>query len=410
MESFSLLKYWKNRGGGGSDCCSGGGGVGGGGGGGVAIPHPGGGTVTTTTTIVTAVGDHAGDSDSDGGGDDDEGPFFDLEFAVPADDDDADDDEESLKFDKEKENVDDDQEEESDVVEGGERGVKFRLSSSTSSCDNLNPNLSLSPSDDLFFKGRIVRMDGSDEITSKSDQFPIPVSLLRSATRFRVFMLNLKRSKSESTTTTATAKPQNPPQTPPQKNINKKLFTVKMKFKAEDVPILSLLTRASSNSKFCTATATATSTAAEKEPAPSLDSIDEKRQKKEVIQKYLKLVKPLYIGVSKRKPAEVAVEAEAVEEVVKEKGQKQGMKLKEIAKKHLGKSKTAVVHSMPNVAPERRDDSLMQQQDGIQSAILHCKRSFNASTEGEEQRVHDACQEKKKTTTAVEELEGNDDV
>jgi hypothetical protein len=30
-------------------------------------------------------------------------------------------------------------------------------------------------------------------------------------------------------------------------------------------------------------------------------------------------------------------------------------------------------------APQRRDDSLLQLQDGIQSAIAHCKRSFNAS-------------------------------
>jgi hypothetical protein len=32
--------------------------------------------------------------------------------------------------------------------------------------------------------------------------------------------------------------------------------------------------------------------------------------------------------------------------------------------------------------PQRRDDSLLQVQDGIQSAIAHCKRSFNASSKG----------------------------
>lgn len=51
--------------------------------------------------------------------------------------------------------------------------------------------------------------------------------------------------------------------------------------------------------------------------------------------------------------------------------------------KHLGKSRSAssAVAAAPTapVMSRRRDDSLLQQQDGIQSAILHCKRSFNAS-------------------------------
>nr|XP_008376663.2 probable membrane-associated kinase regulator 5 isoform X2 [Malus domestica] len=44
--------------------------------------------------------------------------------------------------------------------------------------------------------------------------------------------------------------------------------------------------------------------------------------------------------------------------------------------KNLGKSKSATVMAAPPV--QRRDDSLLLHNDGIQSAILHCKRSFSS--------------------------------
>ncbi|KAE8716234.1 hypothetical protein F3Y22_tig00110156pilonHSYRG00617 [Hibiscus syriacus] len=48
------------------------------------------------------------------------------------------------------------------------------------------------------------------------------------------------------------------------------------------------------------------------------------------------------------------------------------------AYKHLEKSKSSSASASPI---NRRDDSLLLQHDGIQSAILHCKRSFNSSRE-----------------------------
>ncbi|KAI8018905.1 putative membrane-associated kinase regulator 2 [Camellia lanceoleosa] len=46
--------------------------------------------------------------------------------------------------------------------------------------------------------------------------------------------------------------------------------------------------------------------------------------------------------------------------------------------KHLGKSRSAsAVPCFGSIQENRNDDSFLQQQDGIQSAILHCKRSFN---------------------------------
>lgn len=399
MEAFSLLKYWKSTGTGGAtarvDVLGGGG----------AASSP----VTssrngTTTTIVAA-----GDFDSDVDASDDEGPFFDLEFAVPEDED----DEETLKLERENGEIgeivaeydhdaaDDDDNDDDDDDDGRDRELKLRPSSSTSSYENEHSDsnvVSLSPSDEVLFKGQIVRIEGEEvedeeELNPKSGQIPIPAPLLRSATKFQVFMLKLKRSKSDSITTTSTTTKSQPQKQSQQHRNNKKSFTVK--FKVDEVPVISLLSRASSNSKSHTTTtssssSTATTAAADEHPAgSSSDCGDEKRNKKEVIQKYLKLVRPLYIRVPKRNQpplpaAEGKEEMAAAAERSEMKGQKAlvGLNLKGMmmAKKHLGKSKSAVVHSnsnIQNVVSNRRDDSLLQQQDGIQGAILHCKRSFN---------------------------------
>ncbi|CBI34403.3 unnamed protein product, partial [Vitis vinifera] len=263
-------------------------------------------------------------------------------------------------------------EEEDDDVEStgteGEREFKFTLSSSGSSGDRTDPNLSLSPSDDLFFKGRLVPIEpsslvfNSSEPNSKGNQFP--VSLLKSATKFRVFMLGLKKSKSSTVEKTDRS--------------------------------------SRSNKKNSDETAS-----------------DEKRFSKDVMQKYLKMVKPLYVRVSRRygeklrfsgqlslgsgaKPGPATAPAanqktsptksktEPDQDVtetpaINAKSQKQGnipAGLRVVCK-HLGKSRSAssAVAAVPSAPCQsrRRDDSLLQQQDGIQSAILHCKRSFNAS-------------------------------
>ncbi|KAJ6388594.1 hypothetical protein OIU77_027035 [Salix suchowensis] len=155
---------------------------------------------------------------------------------------------------------------------------------------------------------------------------------------------------------------------------------------------------------------------------------DEKQKfSKDVMQKYLKKVKPLYIRVSKRygeklkfsgqlnsgsglkpcnapSPSTVAQKPASADNGGKEKESAEaptvavsslkGLKpgnmpagLRVVCK-HLGKSRSAssaVVAAAPPVPvlSNRRDDSLLQQQDGIQSAILHCKRSFNASRDSD---------------------------
>ncbi|KAE8099244.1 hypothetical protein FH972_017241 [Carpinus fangiana] len=126
--------------------------------------------------------------------DDDDGPFFDLEFAVPDEEDDAEGgDNETQNREQEGANCENESDEEEDEEE---REFNFTLSSGSNN-DRANPNLSLSPSDDLFFKGRLVPIEPSSlvfnpsEPNSKQQPQLFPVLLLKSATKFRVSMLGL---------------------------------------------------------------------------------------------------------------------------------------------------------------------------------------------------------------------------
>ncbi|XP_030951991.1 probable membrane-associated kinase regulator 2 isoform X2 [Quercus lobata] len=429
MEAFSLLKYWRGSGGG------------------VNVTGVGDSGVNTrtagTTTIVTAVSQ----TDDENEDNDDDGPFFDLEFTVP-------DEEEEENQGKENENEnenenesevevleeDEDEEEDDEFDDGGgdEREFKFTLSSGSgsgsSNVDTADPNLSLSPSDDLFFKGRLVPIEPSSLVFNPSESEPnskpqFPVKLLKSATKFRVFMLGLKKSKLPNPTSPKEDKKepeqqqqqqQQKQKEEPKQSTKNKSFTVK--FKVEEVPIMSLFTRDSSKSASVNKTQKQNTEELGSSSSSSTVS-EEKKFSKEVMQKYLKKVKPLYVRVSRRygeklrfsgqlslggtaagaKPilqktvAPAAEKSQAAEPEGSESSAnnnnnnvKAHQKLGNIPTglrvvcKHLGKSRSAssAVAAAPigtAAASKRRDDSLLQQQDGIQSAIMHCKRSFNAS-------------------------------
>ncbi|WCJ26383.1 Membrane-associated kinase regulator 5 [Euphorbia peplus] len=382
MESFSLLKYWK------SAAAAAGGGSGGG--------------VFTSraTTIFTSVPQPIVTDEDDDNDNDDDGPFFDLEFSVP-DDEEAGEDVEDTK-----EENDGGFEEENDVVESdddgectGEREFKFTLSSGSSN-DREDENLPVSPSDDLFFKGRLVPVEPDSVIINGGDanlKQQLTVPFMKSATKLRVLMLKLKKSATEKPVTVEKTE-QADGSTDVKQN---KFFTVK--FKVEEMAKVSRFTRDNSRAaqKFSAAEETVSSAAVS----------DDKLFSKDVMQKYLKKVKPLYVRVSKRygdklrfsgqlslasgvKPAAATAAvvtetspppkvasntetdvAEAPVKSVKQGNIPAGLR---VVCKHLGKSRSA--SSAVAAAPvERRDDSLLLQQDGIQSAILHCKRSFNAS-------------------------------
>lgn len=107
---------------------------------------------------------------------------------------------------------------------------------------------------------------------------------------------------------------------------------------------------------------------------------------KETLQKYLNILKPLYVRVEKMRlhggggtvspPPPPMVKAG-----VRSNNLQAGLK---VVRKHLGKSRsTSAAAAVSPPGSNRRDDSLLELQDGIQGAILHCKRSFNSDREGE---------------------------
>lgn len=412
MESFSLLKYWK------------GGGVAGVSFAGDAIA-----SVQTTTTPVTVVSDQPSESDEEDNADG--GSFFDLEFTVP--------DENNGNFEgeiddiiclEENEEEKDESTESDDDQSDGENDTEVKFTfSSASSGDGVDPNVSLSPSDDLFFKGRLVPLS---EPNSK------PSSLLKSATKstkFRVLMLKLKKSTKSNVSEKVKpdeSAPENPKQRTEKEKEKKKqsklpgkFFSVK--FKVEVVPIMSLFTK-DNNSKIVN-----------NKTQKKNDKLgqDERGFSKEALQKYLKKVKPLYVRVSKRygeklgfpghlsllgvakspPAANSKVEAPKVSEAPRRRNVRTHKQVSlparlRVVRKHLGKSKSAssavavaassavaLAASSPGpVVSKRRDYSLLQQQDGIQSAIMHCKRSFKACRESESsgllRSVTDQSQEK----------------
>ncbi|KDP22202.1 hypothetical protein JCGZ_26033 [Jatropha curcas] len=250
------------------------------------------------------------------------------------------------------------------------------LHNSTNKAGNVQdkfppPNVSLS-STDLLSKRKILPIEPISKPQS-------PISLLKSAPRFRVLMF--KKSKSmaakETGKTGETELKGVFVDAPKNKKQESKLFTIKFKLKeAANVPIF---TRDNSLRKQIS--------------DDSLSDDSSKRFSKEAIQKYLKLIKPLYIKVSKKQSEKPKFSGElsaaspssspATLPSGSPKKEKQGSIPAgiRVVCKHLGKSKSASAATAvlpPTVT--RRDDSLLLQHDGIQSAILHCKKSFNSST------------------------------
>lgn len=139
---------------------------------------------------------------------------------------------------------------------------------------------------------------------------------------------------------------------------------------------------------------------------------NETRFSTDLVQKYLKGVKPMYIRVSKRyndkklrlksprnlrsgqsqpprksnSTSSMAVKSPPV--ILKT--WKQGNLPARMPKKNLGKRRSSA--SSPGLSREKlRDDSLLEKEDGIRSAILHCKRSFNGSRDSESSNLSENC-------------------
>ncbi|KAG8375037.1 hypothetical protein BUALT_Bualt10G0058000 [Buddleja alternifolia] len=393
MEAFSLLKYWRTTP--------------------TTTPDSTANTRATTKTIVASAAAVTTYSSSDG----EDGPYFDLEFSHPDQDSDAEQEpsaktqQSELQVQNSDENEtetetesDDDEEEEEEEEEEGE--LKFAVASNECADEN---HVALSPSDELFFKGDLVSIEPSSILLNGPEEnSKFPVNLLKSATKFRVLLLKLKKSKSEKIEEEGAAERENNSShgKVSSRGGSGKFFTVK--FKVEEVsPLVSLFARDNSSKEI--------HNSGKEESDTNMGSDDQKKLAKEIlVQKYLKMVKPFYVRVSKRyveklkfsghlgskgggggAPAPPSPAAEkggegdkaAAPINVKNHSKQGNMNLQaglKVVRKHLRKSRSAsaAVSAAPPAkmtASNRRDDSLLQLQDGIQGAILHCKKSFNAS-------------------------------
>ncbi|KAF6154540.1 hypothetical protein GIB67_027813 [Kingdonia uniflora] len=389
MEAFSLLKYWRSTANGNGACKD------------ANI------RTTNTTTTLRQVAETEDEERVD------EGPFFDLEFTVPH--------EEQRSSNN---GGDDEEEEEESESEGDEREFNFRVSS-CSTGDHTDPNLSLSPSDDLFFKGSFDPL----ELTEPTQFKPISTTTATmEKTKFGVFSLGFKKPKGIISTEKVVENNNNGGvSTKAGTPSNSKSFTVK--FKVEEVPIVSLFVRDSSSRKSSNKINNNN-----KEIPQSVEEIAASEEKKFQVQKYLKMIKPLYVKVSKRYGEKLGFSGQlslassaktetptlinpktqtpisskthggggggesdgatttttTTELVVNNvasnvvKGQKMGSSTGlRVFGMHLGKSRSGSAAVAAINPSKRRDDSLIQQQDGIHGAILHCKRSFNSSRDSD---------------------------
>uniref|UniRef100_A0A0D9UYI0 Membrane-associated kinase regulator 2 n=1 Tax=Leersia perrieri TaxID=77586 RepID=A0A0D9UYI0_9ORYZ len=345
MESFTFLKFLR---------------------GGVAAAGNRGGAVAATTIAATACEDGGGGG---GGGEvDDDASFFDLEFAVPGD--------ESAASDAEEERVEFNfSVDAGDVGSGGEEVVAVD--------DAAAAVTGGEPAGD----GKVV------ELVSDSST-PSPASFLRPATKFRVLMLKLRKPK-----VAAPAECNNGGGGgggSPASKTNRFLI----KFRVEDAPFVSLFTRDNSSRTSDAGAAAGGVRPAVQAPDSSSSAAaitaEERRFAKEMLVKYLNKIKPLYVKVSRRYGDRLrfagASEGEETDLEPDPSPSPVPAGLKQVCKR-LGKSRSAssAVAAAPSPSPppsatgaaqpqpQRRDDSLLQLQDGIQSAIAHCKRSFNAS-------------------------------
>ncbi|KAF2297892.1 hypothetical protein GH714_004839 [Hevea brasiliensis] len=293
----------------------------------------------------------------------------------------------------------------------GEGEFNFTISSGSSN-DRVDQNLTLSPSDDLFFKGRLVPIESSSLVVNglePNSKPQFPASFLKSATKLRVFMLGFKKSKMNETEKVAEANESAASPTPKQQQQKQeekgeeatkqsKFFTVK--FKVEEVPIVSLFTR--DNSKSVKSSQKQNNT--EETAASTSAASDEKRFSGQLslgsglnasarppppasaeAAAHKSSLSKSTLSAEKRQPETESAEAPPVSNAksVKQGNLPTGLR---IVCKHLGKSRSASAVAAAPSAPvmsRRRDDSLLQQQDGIQSAILHCKRSFNVSRDSD---------------------------
>ncbi|KZV44988.1 putative membrane-associated kinase regulator 2 [Dorcoceras hygrometricum] len=398
MEGFSLLNYWRPSEGSGGN---------------TTIVQP----CASTKTIFASTAAVSPDS-SDG----EDGPYFDLEFTLPEDESDA---EEELSVKTDETYQRSQKTANGNETETGNGGEEFSESGTEDEEEEVEDvKITLFPTEQLIFNGNLVSVEPTSNILNDSEENSrFPVFLLKSATKFRVLLLKLKKSKSVSRKGEKIECNGHENSSPQQVQVKQstlsgKFLTVMCKAEEVRMPLVSLFTRDNSSKSKHYAKCT-------KKNQQDFDSNStavsgERKLTKEVVHKYIKMVKPLSDRVSKRyveklkfsgqwnftsgaskrgggvslpeKGTETEKAASSAGSVKTQPKQasinnnlQAGLK---VVRKHLGKSRSAsAIATLPplpeKMASSRRDDSLLQIHDGIQGAILHCKKSFNATRDVE---------------------------
>ncbi|KAH0450630.1 hypothetical protein IEQ34_021322 [Dendrobium chrysotoxum] len=251
----------------------------------------------TTNACASDICCSAGANHGGGGGIDDEGPFFDLEFSVP---------------------------------------VELKMNASSMGHGSSTSSTSLK--EEILFNGRLFTLESSSSpsslffspAASEPNSKPhFPASVVKSATKLRIFMFRLNSNSSSNSASDS------------------------IKFIKEEKKLIY----------------------------------------KDVILRYISKIKPLYVKVSKLRfsgPLGPNKDGSAAQSIGAKKpskgkpwstGNSLSYRLKAVPgrlrKSRSASSAVAYVCPPPMVTP-KHDDSLLQQEDGIQGAIAHCKRSFHS--------------------------------
>ncbi|XP_055827037.1 probable membrane-associated kinase regulator 2 [Solanum dulcamara] len=249
--------------------------------------------------------------------------------------------------------------------------------------DNNSKSLSLnSPREpesprDVFFKPKAIPINSNSKPQS-------PISILRSAPKFRVFFFGLRKTKLEKVgiVDSSPASPKIQTQKLALKAESKRFA---LKCKVEEAPV--------SRPVFTRDNSLRSKLQNEKGEVEEL-SVDDSLKKfvRVDVPKYLKLMKPLYARASKRYTDKISVSPLSSPSAQSMSSPRKASEEKRVSsfgsvRKPLGKSRSAAsTFAGASSSPlNRRDDSLLQEQnDGIQGAILHCKRCYSSVAKGSE--------------------------
>ncbi|GER46683.1 UDP-glucose:glycoprotein glucosyltransferase 1 [Striga asiatica] len=205
---------------------------------------------------------------------------------------------------------------------------------------------------------------GGDSKDYSSSKPQSPVSILRSGPKFKVFMLGFRKSPCREKTSK--------PSAANQLSRSSKLDRIAAKNGAEGTP-------ADGGPIFARDSSLRTKMlkdGCEYGASPDVPAAVEKSAPK-----YMKLMKPFYVRASRNarsSDSSTPSSSPAANLSSRKFCEVRRVGSFKIMSRSLVKSRSASATDGPALPPmRRRDDSLLEQSDGIQGAILHCKNSFN---------------------------------